>query len=127
MFVPYVTAVPPYYSLPIGPMPINPMQMGYLPNGLSHAGIPIQTSPYWINPLQVQNFPSYGYGTYGYRPVPYGYGLSHSGLGYENIHGYGPQPLLPHYGGTPIQGYSPIQSALQPNWSPIGGIPQQPV
>ena len=122
MFVPYMTAVPPYYSMPIGPIP-----MGYLPNGLSHAGIPLQTNPWYINPLQqMQQQIPYGYGTYGFRPqVPYGYGLSHAGLGYENPYGiglgygYGPQPHLPAYG-------APIQSPLQPNWSPIAGIPQQP-
>ena len=149
MFVPYVTAVPPYFPLthtayapmgygptpyaPAGYGPVGYPQTPFGPTGLSHTGInPLQAGNFgWINPLQMQQGMPNGYG-YGYRPVghpPYGYGLSHAGIGYEGGYGspmsYGYLPQMgqgyttPMYGMPMHGGGMPMQSPLQPNWSPI--------
>lgn len=133
MYVPYLTPVAPYYPLqPIG-----------IPHGLSHTGIPQMPMPGssfgWINPLQ------YGTavpGIYGpgfappYRQIGYGYGLSHAP--YLPEASYGPlQAQLPYGALSPlapmtpiphIHGISPLQAGmpLQPNWSQIHPIQQQP-
>lgn len=146
MFVPYVTAVPPYFPLthtayapmgygptpyaPAGYGPVGYPQTPFGPTGLSHTGInPLQGGSFgWINPLQMQQGIPGGYG-YGYRPVghpPYGYGLSHAGIGYEGGYGspmsYGYLPQMGHGYTTPMHGGGmPMQSPLQPNWSPITG------